>query len=47
MTGQELIDWIIKNHAEDYDIVIDREWGKDYLRAGLDSPDHENKEIII
>ena len=48
MTGRELIEWIQAHNAEDYEIVVIREAGEeDFLGAGIDEPDEENKRIVI
>lgn len=47
MTGRELIEWIQAHKAEDYEIVVIRDGIEDFLYAGIDEPDEENKQIVI
>ena len=50
MTGKELIDFIIANGLEEYDIGFDREPGSepDFLYGGFEAEiDNENKTVVF
>lgn len=49
MTGSELIEFIVKNHLENYEVAIDRQngWGIDFFYSGLDADIDEEQRLVI